>query len=103
MWGALVLLWCGGRVGYVDNWSPTAYPDSPGSESRANGHEGFTGTWETLPVATFMPAGFRLTKLRADPQLPSRAAGTNRGHHVGIAKRRKRSTARRAAGSRSAS
>src|ERR1019366_1064122 len=63
MWGALVLLWCGGRAGHVDNWSHTACPVSPGSESRANGHEGFTGTWETLPVSN--------VKCRPEPGLPN--------------------------------
>src|SRR6476660_7818444 len=47
-WRASVLVRRGGHVGSVDNWSPPADPVSPGSESRANGHEGSPGTWETL-------------------------------------------------------
>ena len=54
-WRASVVFVCGGRVGSVYKGSAPADPVPPGSESRANGHEGSPGTWEILTVLRRRP------------------------------------------------
>ena len=62
------------------------------------------GTWETLPFPVSKPAGDSGYQLQVDPQLSCpELVGTNMGQTDGIAKRRKRSAAKWAAGSRSTS
>ena len=76
----------------------------PGSENMANDHEGSPGTWETLPFPSSQAAGDTAHQLQIDPRLRVRGRrGTNNGRNDGIAKRRKRSAAKWAAGSRSVS
>ena len=55
MWRASAFLVRGGHARSVDNWSHTADLISPGSENRANGHEGSPGTWEILAVLRRLP------------------------------------------------
>ena len=45
----------------------------------ANDHTGFTGTWETLPSPSSMPAGDPAYQLQADPRPTSEADGDERG------------------------
>src|SRR5271166_464086 len=62
------------------------------------------GTWETLPLPSSQAAGDTAYQLQIDPRLRVRGrGGTNHGRNDGIAKRRKRSAAKWAAGSRSTS
>ena len=66
------------------------------------------GTWETLPLPSSQAAGDTAYQLHIDPRLRVRVrvrgrGGTNNGRNDGIAKRRKRSAAKWAAGSRSTS
>ena len=50
LWRASAVRVSGGHVESVDKWSHFADSVSPGSESKANGHEGSPGTWEILAV-----------------------------------------------------
>ncbi len=62
------------------------------------------GTWETLPFPLSKPAGDTGYQLQVDPRFRDRNRwGTNHGRTSGIAKRRKRSAAKWAVGSRSVS
>ena len=62
------------------------------------------GTWETLSFPSSKAAGDTAYQLPIDPRLRVRGRrGTNNGRNDGIAKRRKRSAAKWAAGSRSTS
>ena len=61
------------------------------------------GTWETLSFPSSTAAGDTAYQLPIDPRLRVRGRGTNNGRNDGIAKRRKRSAAKWAAGSRSTS
>ncbi len=62
------------------------------------------GTWETLSFPSSKAAGDTAYQLPIDPRLRVRGrGGTNHGRNDGIAKRRKRSAAKWAVGSRSTS
>ena len=61
------------------------------------------GTWETLSFPSSTAAGDTAYQLQSDPRLASGAGGDDNGRNDGIAKRRKRSAAKWAAGSRSVS
>ena len=61
------------------------------------------GTWETLSFPSSTAAGDTAYQLPIDPRLRVRGGGANHGRNDGIAKRRKRSTAKWAVGSRSVS
>ena len=77
----------------------------PGSESRARAHEGSPGTWE-IPSSPRQIADGRQpeTKLQARRRGVRVGRGSEQASaRRGTAKRRKRSAAGRAAGSRSAS
>ena len=45
----------------------------------ANDHEGFPGTWETLPSLSELPAGDPAYQLQVDPRPTSEADGDKRG------------------------
>ena len=64
------------------------------------------GAWETLSFPSSQAAGDTAYQLQIDPRLRVRGRGErgdNHGRNDGIAKRRKRSAAKWAAGSRSTS
>jgi hypothetical protein len=83
---------------------PTSVPGHTGVEGTlANDHTGFTGTWEILPSPSQCRSETRLTNSRLILGPRPRPTGTNDGRDGGIAKRRKRSAAKRAARSRSVS
>jgi hypothetical protein len=72
----------------------------PGSKNRAQGHEGRSGTWETLPSPLTFPAREPEYQLPVPPTVrPGRWEQI--GRKGGIAKRRQRSTARWTARNRS--
>ncbi len=98
--GAVVLVSHGGRAS-TPLWQACLVP--PGSENRAKAHEGSPGTWEPRPSPSQEPEETGITNSRSNLSLTSWAVGINRGRNDGIAKRRQRSAARRADGSRSAS
>ena len=69
----------GGRARQLTR-GPLSLPGHTGvGGTLANDRTGFTGTWETFPPPSCLPAGVPAYQLQVDPRLPSRACGDELG------------------------
>ena len=92
----------GAEPGISYTWTHRRAWSHRGRRNMADDRTGFTGTWETLPSPSQCRPETRLNNSRLIRGPRPRPTGTNDGRNGGIAKRRKRSAAKRTARSRSA-
>ncbi len=93
----------GAEPGISYTWTHRRAWSHRGRRNMADDRTGFTGTWETLPSPSHCRLETRLNNSRLIRGPRPRPTGTNEGRNGGIAKRRKRSAAKRTARSRSVS
>ena len=69
----------GAEPGISYTWTHRRAWSHRGRRNMANDHTGFSGTWETLPSPSCLPAGAPAYQLQVDPQLCPELVETSRG------------------------